>query len=156
MGAKSRIKLAGNLVKEARSHPNDTSVFDLESGKLVGRTKDGRVLSSDTDKLLAALLSKERLRILNVIADKPLRISQIAEATGMEWHAVCFHTGVLEEAGLISSIYEVLKAPTKEKSGRAGHGYQLNVKRYGQGLTELQKLVIADLPGAGVKKQGGR
>lgn len=142
---KATMRLAAGIGKEALAHPMDTSVFDIESGKLVGRREDGKILSSDTDMLIAALFNQERLLILKSLAEKPLRISQLEEVTGKKRTTICFHLGVLADAGLVTSKYEVLEAPTERGPGRAASVWVLNIDAYKRGLKATQKLLVANL-----------
>jgi predicted transcriptional regulator len=51
--------------------------------------------------VMKALASKPRLRILDLLSDRILNVSEIAEALGSPLSTVTSHVGVLEEAGLL-------------------------------------------------------
>lgn len=99
---------------------------------------------SGNDRLIAAFADKERLSILKTIANSPKRISQIVEETKLSRPSVCFHLGVLESVGLVSSSYHVLELPDKAP-GRTAREYLLNTTRYRQGATILRELLIEEL-----------
>lgn len=69
-----------------------------------------------------ALGSKTRIRILQLISDKPKKASEIAKNLGLGDPAIRYHLQLLREAGLVEESEE------KNDKGRPYAVYQINRK----------------------------
>jgi DNA-binding transcriptional ArsR family regulator len=66
------------------------------------------VTDTDIDELQASLLrslaSKNRLRILHLIAERPLEVNELAGLLGLSQAATSQHLGAMRRAGLVESV----------------------------------------------------
>jgi DNA-binding transcriptional ArsR family regulator len=64
--------------------------------------------SPDIDELQASLLrslaSKNRLRILHLLADRPREVNELARELGLSQAAMSQHLGAMRRAGLVESL----------------------------------------------------
>ena len=72
------------------------------------------------------LLHPIRFRIVELLAEKPMYINEIAKAMGEERRLVSSHLLTLEEYGFVSSKYEILEHP--KSRGKAVRKYWVNGK----------------------------
>ena len=86
-----------------------------------------------------ALMQKERLRMIGFIKEGKKNISEIADETRLDRATVSYHLSVLEGLGLVSSEYQMLKAP--HSKGKIGRYYKVNksaLKRAFQAIEGLK------------------
>jgi len=72
------------------------------------------------------LLHPIRFRIVELLAEKPMHINEIAKAMGEERRFVSYHLLSLEEYGFVSSKYEISEHP--KSRGKAIRRYWVNDK----------------------------
>lgn len=83
-------------------------------------------------KVVDAVLDRHRLAIIDVLTKRPKEgayIEQVSKATGFERGAVAYHLGVLEDAGLVTSEYHILKRAVGKAKGKAARVYKINRER---------------------------
>jgi DNA-binding transcriptional ArsR family regulator len=56
-------------------------------------------------------LQPERYRIMELLAEKPMHISELSRALSQERRLVTYHLLRLEEQGLVTSKYEISEEP---------------------------------------------
>ena len=72
------------------------------------------------------LLHPIRFRIVELLAEKPMHINEIAKVMGEERRLVSYHLLTLEEYGFVSSKYEISEHP--KSRGKAIRKYWVNGK----------------------------
>jgi DNA-binding transcriptional ArsR family regulator len=72
------------------------------------------------------LLHPIRYRIVELLAEKPMHINEIAKAMGEERRLVSYHLLTLEQYGFVSSKYEISEHP--KSRGKAIRKYWVNGK----------------------------
>ena len=72
------------------------------------------------------LLNPIGFRIVELLAEKPMYISEIAKVMGEERRLVSYHLLTLEEYGFVSSKYEISEHP--KSRGKAIRKYWVNGK----------------------------
>jgi len=83
-----------------------------------------------------ALAHPLRCRIVELLAEKPMHINEIAKALGEERRLVSYHLFTLEEYGFVSSKYEISDHP--KLKGKALRRYRMNGKMEPQMISELK------------------
>jgi DNA-binding transcriptional ArsR family regulator len=73
------------------------------------------------------LLHPLRFRIVELLAEKPMHINEIAKALGEERRLVSYHLLTLEEYGFVLSKYEISEHP--KLRGKALRKYWVDGKR---------------------------
>lgn len=72
------------------------------------------------------LLHPIRCRIVELLAEKPMHISEISKALGEERRLVSYHLLTLEEHGFLSSSYEI--SEQQKSKGKAIRRYSVTGK----------------------------
>lgn len=72
------------------------------------------------------LLHPIRYRILELLAEKPMYISELSKALGEDRRFIPYHLRLLEEKGFLSSKYEISEHP--KSRGKAIRKYWVNGK----------------------------
>ncbi len=75
-------------------------------------------LDGEAQAMLGALASEPRLRILELLSEQLLNMSELAAALGIPLATVVMHTGVLERAGLITTERRPAKRGTQKVCAR--------------------------------------
>jgi predicted transcriptional regulator len=91
------------------------------------------------DRLVAeahVLLHPIRFRIVELLAEKPMHISEISKVLGDDRRLVSYHLLTLEEYGFVSSKYEISDHP--KSRGKAIRKYWVNGKVEGV-ISELKE-----------------
>jgi DNA-binding transcriptional ArsR family regulator len=83
------------------------------------------------------LLHPIRFRIAELLAEKPMQISELSTAMGGERRLVSYHLLTLEKYGFVSSSYEMAENPKSKR--RAIRKYQVTSK-VEEVLAELKKI----------------
>jgi predicted transcriptional regulator len=81
------------------------------------------------------LLHPIRFRIVELLIEKPLHISGISKAMGMERRLVSYHLLTLEEYGFVNSKYEI--SEEKKSKGKAIRKYWVTDK-VAKAISELK------------------
>lgn len=82
-------------------------------------------------KAVDVLLDRHRLEIIGVLTKRLKNgayIEQLAKATGLERGSVAYHLSLLENAGLVTSEYHILKRAVGKAKGKAARVYKINGK----------------------------
>jgi predicted transcriptional regulator len=82
------------------------------------------------------LLHPIRFRIVELLAEKPMHISEISKVLGDDRRLVSYHLLTLEEYGFVSSKYEISDHP--KSRGKAIRKYWVNGKVEGV-ISELKE-----------------
>lgn len=82
------------------------------------------------------LLHPIRYRIVELLAERPMHINEIAKAMGAERRLISYHLVTLEHAGFVSSKYEISEQP--KSRGKAIRKYWVNGK-VEEVISELKK-----------------
>lgn len=82
------------------------------------------------------LLHPIRFRVVEILAEKPMHINEIAKAMGEERRLVTYHLAMLEESGFLTSKYEI--SEEKKSKGKALRKYTVTDK-VAEVISELKK-----------------
>jgi len=102
-------------------------------------TKMGKVVDNDNEDMVQIVSQDERRRILRLLLEKKLNISDLSKATHLDRATVSYHLGILEGAGIVFSGYEMLKPPNS--MGKVGRYYTVNQEKLVKALKPLDELM---------------
>jgi predicted transcriptional regulator len=107
-----------------------------------------RVKSADSaaESILKALNSEPRRRILDLLSDRILNVSEIAEALGMPMSTATQHINVLEEAKLLNAELQPAVRGLQKVCARAFDVIVIDLPR---GETQSQQIVEISMPVGG-------
>ena len=92
------------------------------------------------NNMVRAVSQDERVEILRQLQVlKKMNVSQLAEITSLDRATVSYHLGILEEAGIVSSKYEIVQPP--HSMGKVGRYYTVNPEGLEKALMTLDELV---------------
>jgi DNA-binding transcriptional ArsR family regulator len=94
--------------------------------------------SAKEDDLMKAMAQKERRSIIDHILKQHMNISDLARTTGLDRATVSYHLGVLEQAGLVDSEYEMIKPPAS--MGKIGRYYRVKPEKLKEAAEIMEKI----------------
>lgn len=99
--------------------------FVLQGLRPDGRVADDRLQSERCAELLKALAEPLRLRIVDLLRDRPMNVGEVAQTLGVEVMIASHHLGILRRAGLLDrrkegrfAVYGLRSGVLDSKRGR--------------------------------------
>ena len=94
---------------------------------------------NNTIELAHSILNKQRRKMIGVFLSKgPRHISQIATDVGIDRATASYHLTALEDVGIVSSDYHILKPP--QSKGRAARVFTIDRNRLRQAIEAADSL----------------
>jgi DNA-binding transcriptional ArsR family regulator len=110
--------------------------FSMRVSSEVGNT--AQPAATKEDELMKAMAQKERRSIIEHILKQHMNISELARTTSLDRATVSYHLGVLEDAGLVVSEYEMIKKPAS--MGKIGRYYRVKPDRLTEAAEIMEKI----------------
>lgn len=95
----------------------------------------------DSGRLIRAIASPQRIKLIKTLSKEPQYISKLAEKTGLDRSTTSYNLAVLESAKLLDSKYVILEQ--SHSKGKAARVYSINKKRLNEAIdliTDIRQL----------------